>query len=380
MKATLNGTVNPSMNNISVSFEIGKTINYDHNINFGIINGGIQTIPASIQLDSSILESNTLYHYRIKATIISGNTVYGEDVTFKTPIIESTIIPTVSTTLAINTTKTTSIMGGNITVMGGPNLIEKGICWSTGSTPTINDNKTTGTTLPYLGNFTCNIFNFIPDTKYYYRAYAINSLGVGYGEIYQTRTYMNETISDYDGNVYNIIKIGDQKWLSTNLKTTHLNNGSIIPKSTGAITTPILAYSLYNNDINNKDIYGLLYTGTAALDSKIAPIGCHVPTKNETENLKTYMSNNTTPLKEVGITHWINGGHLGTNFNNFTALPSGIRWNNGLSYYMGVDCDLWTKTLSPTALYYFGCGYAIDAFYGGEFYNTECLAIRCIVD
>lgn len=92
--ATLNGTVKP-LGNVSVAFEIGKAIEYNNVIEMGIYNNN-ETIPISLQLCSEgcnnlSLESNTLYHYRIKATTESNLTVYGEDMTFTTPVYIPTI-------------------------------------------------------------------------------------------------------------------------------------------------------------------------------------------------------------------------------------------------------------------------------------------------
>ncbi|MCW8810516.1 MAG: fibrobacter succinogenes major paralogous domain-containing protein, partial [Ignavibacteriaceae bacterium] len=41
--------------------------------------------------------------------------------------------------------------------------------------------------------------------------------------------YAQETVTDYDGNVYNTIAIGEQVWLKENLKSLHYSDGTEIP-------------------------------------------------------------------------------------------------------------------------------------------------------
>lgn len=63
-----------------------------------------------------------------------------------------------------------------------------------------------------------------------------------------------ETKDDYDGNSYDVIRIGTQGWSTTNLKTTHYLNGTVLTKVTNnsawaALTTE--GYCAYDNDESN---------------------------------------------------------------------------------------------------------------------------------
>jgi len=88
-------------------------------------------------------------------------------------------VPVITTTSVSNITATTAISGGNITDEGSSTVITRGVCWGTGTTPTITDNKTTDGA--GAGSFTSNIIDLFGGTTYYVRAYATNSSGTGYG-------------------------------------------------------------------------------------------------------------------------------------------------------------------------------------------------------
>lgn len=90
-------------------------------------------------------------------------------------------LPTVSTTSITNISTTTATSGGNITNDGGAAITERGVCWNTTGNPTISDNKTSDGT--GAGSFVSSLTGLIPNTKYYYCAYATNSAGTGYGVI-----------------------------------------------------------------------------------------------------------------------------------------------------------------------------------------------------
>jgi len=62
------------------------------------------------------------------------------------------------------------------------------------------------------------------------------------------KMFTNCTVSDIDGNVYSLVKIGNQVWMASNLRVTQLNDGTAIPLATVDWNSGAPAYCWYNND------------------------------------------------------------------------------------------------------------------------------------
>lgn len=89
-------------------------------------------------------------------------------------------LPTVFTNPVELVTPASAVSGGNITDDGGSIITGRGVCWSQNQDPTIeNDHISQG---EGNGSFKCNITGLLSNTKYYLRAYAVNSTGISYGE------------------------------------------------------------------------------------------------------------------------------------------------------------------------------------------------------
>jgi hypothetical protein len=88
-------------------------------------------------------------------------------------------VPVLTTSAVTDITKITATSGGLITSDGGAAITARGVCWSTGETPTIADSKTNSNKESV--SFTSEITGLSAGTTYYVRAYAINSAGIGYG-------------------------------------------------------------------------------------------------------------------------------------------------------------------------------------------------------
>ena len=284
------------------------------------------------------LSPDTTYYVRAYATNIAGTT-YGTQRSFSTPSQEITL-PVVITDTISSITDTSAQSGGNVTSDGGAEVTARGVCWDVSENPDLSDDYTTdgnGT-----GKFTSSITELSPGITYYVRAYATNSVGTVYGDQISFKTWSG-SITDYNGNVYWTIKIGDQIWMAENLKTTRYNDGTDIPLVTDNTEWANLygpAYCWYNNDeAQYKNTYGAIYTWYTVNTDKLCPAGWHVPSDDEWTTLTDYLGGESVAggkLKEAGTTHWDSPNTGATNETGFTALPGGTR-AGGLGDFGGIN-------------------------------------------
>lgn len=88
-------------------------------------------------------------------------------------------VPTITTSDITNITGTTATSGGTITNEGSGTVVERGVCWSKGISPTIADKRTVEG--GGAGTFISHLTELEPATTYYVKAYAKNEAGIGYG-------------------------------------------------------------------------------------------------------------------------------------------------------------------------------------------------------
>lgn len=304
----------------------------------------------------------------------------------KNPTESSTNVPEVTTAEVSAITHTSAQCGGTISSDGGATVTARGVCWCTGQTPTVSDDKTTDGT--GAGSFTSNITGLTEGTTYYVRAYATNSVGTSYGSAMSFTSIPYETVTDVDGNSYRIIQIGNQWWMTENLKVTHYRNGSAIPNVTGNsdwINLTTGAYCNYDNDGSNADTYGSIYNWYVVNDRrKIAPEGWHVPSDSEWQTLVDYLGGSSVAggkLKETGTSHWISPNTGATNESGFSALPGGYRYYHGTYISMGYDTHFWSSTeRTSSGAWSRSLGYSYLVVSRLYYYKQSGFSVRCVRD
>ena len=88
-------------------------------------------------------------------------------------------IPVVTTAGVSDISQTSAACVSTVTSDGGVSVTGRGVCWSTTANPTIAGPHTTDGT--GTGTFESVLTGLAPNTPYYVRAYATNSIGTAYG-------------------------------------------------------------------------------------------------------------------------------------------------------------------------------------------------------
>jgi uncharacterized protein (TIGR02145 family) len=219
------------------------------------------------------------------------------------------------------------------------------------------------------------------------------------------------TVTDIDGNIYNTVLIGNQCWMSENLKTTNYKNSTPIEypsNNSDWQSNTTGAYAWYNNDINWKDSYGALYNWHAVNNAHgLCPIGWRIPSDEEWSQLVYYLaaqgfpnSNQTigagNALKSCRQVNSPLGGDCNTSEHprwaqnpaqpgfdefGFSGLPGGGRYFNGEFSAIGSHGAWWSSTEDNT----------FDVWYRSTFYSQGYISryvglkalgfsVRCLKD
>ena len=281
------------------------------------------------------LQIYTRYYFRAYARTALGIT-YGDVLFFDT----QALLPEVHTDTVINVKSSRATCSGTVTYNGGAYVFSRGFCYSTSPNPTLGDNHTLNSTGD--GSFTSLIVGLMANTTYYVRAYATNIAGTAYGEeltfTTQSPFYCGiDSIIDYDGNIYHTVEIGQQCWMKENLRTTHYEDGTVIPL--GTITSETVAYRYEpGGSFLNVPTFGYLYNwaavmhGTASSNTNpsevqgICPSGWHVPSYAEWMQLINYVGSQNQYICEGDNTHIAKALAANTKWENWSEFPCNVTY------------------------------------------------------
>jgi len=204
-----------------------------------------------------------------------------------------------------------------------------------------------------------------------------------------------QTITDIDENAYNIVTIGEQTWMTENLKVKKYSNGDEIPlvvksEDWGIQTTG--AYCNYYHDESNINPYGRLYNWFAVVDLRgLCPTGWHVPTIKDWKALIAFlggedlaagkMKSRGNLKEETGL--WIYPNAISEPACGFNGLPGGYRRADGEFVFMGLYGNFWSSSeypvVSPKArfIYLFNQYEFITL---GDWEKTYGFSVRCLKD
>ncbi|MDA3894311.1 MAG: FISUMP domain-containing protein [Salinivirgaceae bacterium] len=185
------------------------------------------------------------------------------------------------------------------------------------------------------------------------------------------------TVTDYDGNTYNTIKIGNQWWMAENLKTTHYADGTEIPLVEDTHYWADLngdrGMCYFDNSSSNASAYGALYTWDAAMDGAsssegnpsgvqgVCPDEWHLPSDGEWKQLEIHLGMTQVDADEVGYRGTNEGSKLAGNIDlwqagellsnaefgisGFNILPGSTRLNGGtFNNALNQVASFWTTT------------------------------------
>jgi len=191
-------------------------------------------------------------------------------------------------------------------------------------------------------------------------------------------------VTDVDGNVYDIVKIGNQVWMSENLNVGTMIHNSYGGENNSGLQTGngIIEKYCYDNNEAYCDTFGGLYVWTEMLQyftlgSKgICPDGWHPPSDDEWMLLEMYLGMERAVAETTGWRGTDEGTQLKVGGSSgFEALMGGTGYP-GTSYkYIGTQGHFRTTTSLCRLLY--------DAFSNIErdsYSINNAYSVRCIKD
>ena len=364
-------------NVVNVSITGNTTINYGQSTT--IMASGANSYHWSTNANTSSISvtpiSTTTY-------TVTGTNSYGCTATASVTVTVNYLAPTVTTNNVTDVSQMSAICGGNVTFDGGKAVTARGVCWNSSPNPTVSNSHTEDGN--GLGTFASSITGLNPNTTYYVRAYAINSVGTAYGVQKTFTTSCNTVTVSVSGN--NIIDYGQSTTLTASGANSYRWNNNVTTTSITVSPTSTTTYT-----VTGTNSYGC--TATASVTVTVNPIAPTVTTNmvSNIDSVSAICGGNVTSDGGATVTErgvcWstspnptVNNGHT----TNGTGIGSFISHITGLTvvttYYVrayainSVDIAYGQQVEFTTAN--FACG-SIIADYDGNTYNTVQIGGQC---
>lgn len=216
------------------------------------------------------------------------------------------------------------------------------------------------------------------------------------------RKTTGSTVTDIDGNVYSIVKIGTQYWMAQNLRVTRYCNGDSIPLLTndtawGSSQNGARCYYnnypafIHSNERSNErrndsafvKAFGCLYNWYAVNDArKLAPAGWHIPTRAELDILVKNLRGDTLAGAYMKAAGWNMPDIRIPVSDGFNALPCGYRTGSPGSFHTSGSNGYWWHTTGSYELFAWSPRFYstfADVKRDPQYY-TYGLSVRCIRD
>ena len=283
------------------------------------------------------------------------------------------LLPTVTTDSVTAITTTSATLNGTVSNPDNVNITAQGFEWKITEGGNYTTVDASGETMSY------NLTGLTANTGYSYRAFVTTAEGTSYGEEVSFTTAAASspdgqpcvgaaTVTDYEGNVYSTVQLGQQCWMAENLRTTHYSDGTTISPGDGWSTT--LAY-YYIPDCPLE--YGYLYNWKAVMHNSpsssanpsgvqgVCPTGWHVPSDAEWTELEVYLGgqsqylcnndstfiakalSSTSGWQSYSETCAVGDDQSSNNAAGFGALPANIYPNSSYSL-PGSIAAFWSAT------------------------------------
>ena len=190
----------------------------------------------------------------------------------------------------------------------------------------------------------------------------------------------SQQVKDVDGNTYTTIKIKDQLWFESNLKTTHYTNGDKIlnaKKASKWVNHDSLPQYMQHKLKNDKVVY---YNWYVVNDKRgVCPSGWKVPTQKDfNELILSLGGSEKAGLKMKNLMAW-GDTTIMIETTIFNALPSGFVEISGILNQENIRACWWSmdEQYKETA-YSYSIGNMGTHIIRDKFYKKQGNSIRCM--